>query len=129
MEAALPERITGEQQDPKALLVDSHGKPAQSAAVEVDQSHSAVKKLAPNVDGKAKEDGQPLDASTLQQVQAPEAVSAMAGDSNGQASVQPVPVLDSAVAEAAVDEDSTDQSRKAFSALVKETCSTRPYPY
>ena len=129
VEAALPERVARGPQGASALLVDADGKPARPEAADDNQSCSAASTPASNVEGKAKEDCQPLESDTLQQGQASGTTCEMAVGSSGQPAQQPGPVQATADADVSVEEAGKEQSRKTFAALVRETCSSRSYPY
>ena len=132
VEAALPERTSGGPQCPRALPVDSVGNPARDADAADEQPSSAVKELSPSAEHAAGEAGgetQPKGACSSKQEGEADAVSGMAVDSSGPPPAQLASGQDKAGTKDSIDEEDKEQSRKSFSALVKETCSSRSYPY
>ena len=126
VEAALPGRGADGQRNPGALLVDSSGAPAHAEENEEKRSIT-VDSLPASSRGDDAEDGcQAMESSSPQNGLPPNTGADIAVDSIGEPSGLPSPVQESAdPGEVAAKE----QSRSAFSALVKEACTLRSYPY
>ena len=116
VEAALPERISGGQPRAEALLVDSSGAPARSAAAE--EELPAVEVEAVSVAALA------VQESAEEKHASPAAVEG--GGSDGSDSALPESYNK---APKTADDAEKEDSRKSFSALVKASCSSRAYPY
>jgi hypothetical protein len=101
-DASLPERAEGGSQGPEAILVDAEGNAAAA-------SSSDAQTDQPKQESSVSSDTATVEAAAESKV----------GNSGGK---QPV----SSKGES---EDDKAESRKAFAVLVRETCSSRSYPY
>ena len=126
VEAALPERPVYESRNPNALLVDSDGAPALGGASAEMQSIPADCPPATGSGGDASGDSKTEVSGSPQKELPPQADAHSEITSATEPSGLPNPVQ---VAADASEEAFKQQSRNAFSALVKETCTGRSYPY
>ena len=123
-EASLPGRASGGQQTQGAILVDSCGNPA--APAEADAEAAAEAKLSDEgVATGLQQESLQGDGATLCQAAVDEGPGSLAVDSSAAKSG----LHDRTDNGGTSNEEEKEKSRKSFGALVRETCSTRAYPY